>query len=82
MKPSNLTRRLEALERREESTPSPATAIPAGPSDARRRMLYHLAQVVRFRRGQLPAEEVAELEASNAALESRLSETGGGGAYR
>jgi hypothetical protein len=48
-------------------------------SDARRHMTEHLDRIAALRRGELDAEESAEVEALNAAFESRLAEIRGRG---
>jgi hypothetical protein len=74
----SMRRRLEDLEGRAKRW-----RVPEHPSDARgfarQRMREHLEQVARLRRGELDPEEAAEVEAMNAALESRLAQIRGGG---
>jgi hypothetical protein len=48
-------------------------------SDARRHMREHLDRIAALRRDELDAEEAAEVEAVNAAFESRLVEMRGRG---
>ena len=69
-------RRLEALEAR--ALPS-RDAPEAELSDARRRMVEHLDQLARLKRGELGPEEAAEVEAANAAFEARLAQMRGEG---
>ena len=69
-------RRLEALEARAMSS---RDAPDAKHSDARRRMVDHLDRMARLKRGELGAEEAAEVEAANAAFEARLAQMRGEG---
>jgi len=72
----SLDRRLEALEERA----MPRQRVPeAKPSDARRRMVDHLDRLARLKRGQLGPGEAAEVEAVNAAIESRRAQIRGEG---
>ncbi len=68
----NLRRRLEDLERLPPRTPR-------GPSEARRRMEEHLDRLAALRRGELSEEEAAEVEATDAAIESRMAAIRGEG---
>jgi len=73
----SLDRRLEALEERA----MPRQRVPeAKPSDARRRMVEHLNQMARLKRGQLGPEEAAEVEALTVIVEARLAARRGEGA--
>ena len=71
-------RRLEALEERAMLRQHILEAEPRH-SDARRRMIEHLDRVAALRRGELNAEEAAEVEAVSAAIKSRLAEIQGRG---
>jgi hypothetical protein len=71
-----MRRRLEALEERA----TPRRHVPEAKlhqSDARRHMTEHLGRVAALRRGELNSEEAAEVEADNAAFESRLAQIRG-----
>jgi hypothetical protein len=73
----SLGRRLEALEERA----MPRQRVPeAKPSDARRRMVEHLDQMARLKRGELGPEEAAEVEALTVIVEARLASRRGEGA--
>jgi len=73
----SLDHRLEALEERA----MPRQRVPeAKPSDARRRMVEHLDQMARLKRGQLGPEEAAEVEALTVIVEARLASRRGEGA--
>ena len=47
--------------------------VPEGSPQARERMVEHLGQVARLRRGELGPEEAAEVEAVNAAVQRRFA---------
>ena len=73
----NLDRRLEALEERA----MPRQRVPeAKPSDARWRMVEHLDQMAKLKRGELDPEEAARVETTSAAIQSRLAARRGEGA--
>ena len=63
-------RRLDALEGRARLLRHHA---PEGSAQARERMVEHLAQVRRLRRGELEPEGAAEVEAMNAAVQRRFA---------
>ena len=66
----SLDRRLEALEERA----MPRQRVPeAKPSEARRRMVEHLDQMAKLKRGELGPEEAAEVEALTAAVTRRFA---------
>jgi hypothetical protein len=65
--------RLESLEDRARHN------VAGRSSGARHYMREHLEQVARLRRGELGPEEVAEVEAKNDAVESRLAQIRGEG---
>lgn len=65
----SVRRRLERLEGR---IPKPASG-----SEAREHMREHLDRVARLRRGELDAEEEAEVRAASAAVERRMAEVRG-----
>jgi hypothetical protein len=67
--------RLEGLEGRARLRRS----VSEGSAQARARMLEHLEQMVRLKRGELGPEEAAEVEAANAAFEARLAQMRGEG---
>jgi hypothetical protein len=72
----SLERRLEHLEDRAKRYVPEAKLHQ---SDARRHMREHLARVAALRRGRLDPEQAAEVEAVNAAFESRLARIRGEG---
>jgi hypothetical protein len=75
----SMRRRLKTLEERAMTRRLvPEAKLPR--SDARRYMREHLAQVAALRRGELGPEEAAEVEAANAAFESRRARIRGEGA--
>ena len=53
--------------------------VSVGSARARERMLKHLDQLAKLKRGELGPEEAAEVEAANAALEARLAQMRGEG---
>ena len=69
----SVRRRLEALEGRLQFR----RRAPEGSRQARARMVEHLDRVAALRRGELGPEEAAEVEAFNAAFESRLAQIRG-----
>ena len=71
----SVRRRLEALEGRAQFR----QRIPEGSREARERMVAHLAQVRRLRRGELDPEEAAEVEAFTTAVKARLASGWGEG---
>jgi hypothetical protein len=74
----SMRHRLEALEERA----MPRRRVPEAKlcqSDARRHMTEHLGRVAALRRGELDAEEAAEVEAVNAAIRGRLAQIRGEG---
>jgi hypothetical protein len=73
---SGIHRRVEALERRVRPRQ------PERSTDTRERMKAHLDRLAALRRGELSSEEAAEVEATHAAIESRLTRIQGGGGYR
>jgi hypothetical protein len=75
----SMRRRLEALEERVIPRQHVPEAKPHQ-SDARRHMTEHLRRLALLRRGELGPEEAAEVEAANAAFESRLARIRGEGA--
>ena len=73
----SLDRRLEALEERA----MPRQRVPeAKPSEGRRRMVEHLDQMAKLKRGELGPEEAAEVEALTAAVARRFASRRGEGA--
>lgn len=71
----SVRRRLKALEDR-----IPAKQPePPGRSEARQWMKEHLDRIAKARRGNLSEEEVAEVEAVNAAIQRRMAEIRGEG---
>jgi hypothetical protein len=71
----SVRRRLEALEGQAQFR----RRIPEGSREARQRMVEHLAQVGRLRRGELDPEEAAEVEAFTTAVKARLASGWGEG---
>ena len=71
----SVRRRLEALEGRAQIR----RGVPEGSAQARARMIEHLDGVAALRRGELGPEEAAEVEAMNAAAESRFASRRGEG---
>ena len=72
----SVRRRLEALEGRAQLRKK---RVPEGSPQARERMVEHLAQVGRLRRGELDPEEAAEVEAFTTAVKARLASGWGEG---
>jgi hypothetical protein len=70
---NGIYRRLEALEGRVRPRQ------PERSTDARERMREHLDRLVILRRGELGSEEAAEVEATHAAIERRLTQIRGEG---
>lgn len=64
------------LERLEDRIPAPE---PPGRSEARGRMRDHLGRVARLRRGELSAEEEAEVRTMSEAVQRRIAESRGEG---
>jgi hypothetical protein len=75
----SVQRRVRVLEERAMTRRRVPEPLPRQ-SDARRRMMEHLALIARLRRGELGPEEAAEVESLNAAFEGRRGRIQGEGA--